>query len=339
MYNCNSKCCIQSQTTTPVIHYDVNEIRSAILNNQCIEDTLHVIAVISNPCNFKKRYQLATEFIKRMNKEPLVTLYIVELVYTQHNTCFSITDSTNPNHLQITTDTPVLWHKENLINIAVDKLLPRDFKALAWIDADVQFDNPHWAEYALQVLNGSRDIIQLFSQAIDMDANKDTMNVFNSFGYMVEKQREYSRTGIFKMFHPGYAWACTRQAYYKLNGVFDLGILGSSDQHMAMSLVDMGKSSMNANVSKGYKNSILLFQEKAKNLRLGYIPVVIRHFFHGSKKNRQYVERWQILVKHKFDPYIHIVKNNQGLLVPTPACPKELLDDILEYFKSRLEDD
>jgi len=76
-----------------------------------------------------------------------------------------------------------------------------------------------------------------------------------------------------------------------------------------------------------------------KTLRLGYVPGVIRHHFHGSKKNRKYHERWQILVNHNFDPIKHIKKSENGLLIPTEECPKQLLDDIMMYFKERNEDE
>ena len=78
---------------------------------------------------------------------------------------------------------------------------------------------------------------------------------------------------------------------------------------------------------------------RTKNLRLGYVPGVIRHHYHGSKKNRQYSERWQILLDHFYSPLLHLVKNEDGLIIPSPECPKELLDDILTYFKQRNEDE
>jgi hypothetical protein len=51
------------------IRYDFNEIKYAIENNDPIEDYLHVIAVVSNPCLFAKRYILMREFINRFEKE------------------------------------------------------------------------------------------------------------------------------------------------------------------------------------------------------------------------------------------------------------------------------
>jgi hypothetical protein len=66
---------------------------------------------------------------------------------------------------------------------------------------------------------------------------------------------------------------------------------------------------------------------------------VINHYFHGSKANRKYNERWQILLKYNFDPKIHITTNQLGLLIPTNDCPTEMLDEIMEYFRERNEDE
>ena len=64
------------------IEYEPNVVKQAILNNDPIEKKLHVIAVISNPCLFARRYILMKEFINRIEQEETnVELYIVELAY------------------------------------------------------------------------------------------------------------------------------------------------------------------------------------------------------------------------------------------------------------------
>jgi len=108
---------------------------------------------------------------------------------------------------------------------------------------------------------------------------------------------------------------------------------------MSLCLIENGLKSINSTSTDGYKESILDFQYKVKNLRLGYVPGLIRHYYHGSKINRKYVERWQILVKHNYDPYTFLDKNEDGILVPNNNFPKELLDDIYNYFAERNEDE
>ena len=125
------------------IKYCENEIKSAINNNEPIEDKLHVIIVISNPCQYGTRYLLAREFVRRMElDESNVELYIVELAYNDQQ--FYVTEKSNKKHLQIRTKTAPLWHKENMINLGVKYLLPKKWKAFAWVDADVEFENVSW---------------------------------------------------------------------------------------------------------------------------------------------------------------------------------------------------
>ena len=317
------------------IEYEKDIIRSAILNNTPIDSVLHVIMVISNPCQYARRYILAREFVKRMLNEENVILYIVELVYGKQE--FYLTDAKNKKHLQLHAEVP-LWHKENMINIGVKKLLPKNWKAMAWIDADIEFENSSWALDTLKILNGCKDIIQPFSHAIDMDKNKDAMSVFPSFGFQYVKRRIYGRPGI-NMWHPGYAWACTRTAYDKMGGLYEMSILGSGDHNMSLSLIKRGIHSLNVNTTDDYKETVESFEMRVKNLRVGYCPGVIRHYFHGSKKNRKYMERWKILVDYKYSPYEHITKNKDGIIVPTDLCPKEMLKDILNYFAERNEDE
>jgi len=170
-----------------------------------------------------------------------------------------------------------------------------------------------------------------------MDPEKETLNVFNSFGYSFSKMKKYNLKGL-DYWHPGYAWAITRKAYNKIGGIYDKGVLGSGDSIMALSFINKCDKMMNAEYSEDYNNSMLEFQNKAKNLRLGYIPGVIRHYYHGSKQNRKYTERWKLLKKHLYSPLIHLKYDEKGILIPTTEFTEEFKSDIMNYFKERKED-
>jgi hypothetical protein len=225
-----------------------------------------------------------------------------------------------------------------MINTIIRDKLPKSWKAVAWIDADLHFESTSWALDTLKVLNGQYDIVQIFSHCVDMDKKENTMQIFQSFGYKYANGREYTKSGL-DFWHPGYAWACTRKAYEKIGGLYDLSILGSGDHNMAFSLLGKSVISVNENVHTDYIDSIVKYEKDMKHLRLGYVPGVIKHYFHGTKKNRKYSERWQILVKNEYSPYQHLVRDENGIIQPSPDCPPELISDILNYFKERNEDD
>ena len=317
------------------INYKVNEIKLAIANNDPIEEKLNVIIVISNPCLYAKRYILLKEFVKRIEEEEEhVNLFIVEMIY--ENQKFIVTDKKNKNHLQVKTDVPI-WHKENMINLAVKYLLPSNYKAFAWVDADVDFENNSWALDTLKILNGCKDVVQLFSHCVDMSNENTNLNIFNSFGYSFNKEKKFTTKGQ-DYWHPGYAWAITKKAYDKIGGIYDKGILGSGDSIMALAFINKAESMNNINYSDDYNNSMLEYQLKASKLRLGYVPGVIRHYYHGSKKNRQYTERWKLLMKHNYSPIEHLTYDKQGILIPTETFPFDFKEDIMNYFKERKED-
>ncbi len=326
------------------IEYIPNKINESIKKGVLIDNKLHIIIVISNPCKYFRRYVLALEFIERFKKQnsKFAELYIVELEYGD-SPKFEVTEKDNIRHLQIKCENSnPIWHKENMINLGVKHLLPKAWKAMAWVDADIDFENIHWIEDTLKILgSGSYDIVQLFSQALDLDQNKDIMQIFSSFGYQYTHQKKYKTGNINNYWHPGFAWAITRNAYDKIGGLYDLGILGSGDNHIALSLIGKAENSVSKELNEGYNNTVLDYQNKIKEakLRLGYVPGVIRHYFHGSKKNRKYLERRQILVEHKFNPLLHLIRNDFGLLLPSKDCPEGLLTDIKKYFIERNEDE
>jgi len=318
------------------ILYKTNDIKYAIKNNEPIEDKLNVIIVVSNPCLYKRRYKLFNEFIKRFeDEETYVNLFIVEMIYKDQK--FIVTDKNNKKHLQLKTDTPI-WHKENMINLGVKYLLPADYKAFAWIDADLEFESNTWALDTLKILNGCKDVVQLFSHAVDMNHDETSLNCFNSLGYSFAKEKPYITSGL-DYWHPGFAWAITRKAYEKMGGIYDKGVLGAGDAIMALAFVGKVNKMSNPKYHTDYNNSMKEFQERSRGLRLGYVPCVIRHHYHGTKQNRKYVERSKIIITHLFSPLLHLTYDEKGILIPTKDFCEEFKKDIMNYFTERKEDD
>ena len=313
---------------------NINNIKSLILNNKPIEEKLHVIAVVSNPCNYKIRYKLMDEFIHRMEKEPHVILYVVELVYNDQS--FEVTSADNKRHLQLRGQIP-LWHKENMINLGIKKLLPSDWKAVAWIDADIDFDNPYWAFNTLQILNGGKDVVQLFVNVFDMDFNEDILNIYTGFGYQYCKD-VIKGLGI-NYWHPGYAWAITRTAYDQIGLIYEVAVLGASDNIFSHGFGEYETNCLKPGMTQMYLDDVRRYQAKMEGLTLGYVPGTIRHFFHGKKENRNYWGREDILIKYNFDPTTFIEYNSDGLIIPSKIVPKEFIIDIFDYFKNRNEDE
>lgn len=310
-------------------------IQDALKSNHKIEDKLHVVAVISNVCEFKRRWQLMREFMERMKQNPSVNLYIVELVYGEQQ--FRIVDQNNPNHLPLRTK-HALWHKENMINLAVQKLLPSDWKAFAWIDADIEFESPTWAEDTLKILTRF-DLAQLFTVCFDLDENQIPMNMWQSYGYKFCRGEKFKHTKGVNYWHSGYAWACSRNFYESMGSkLYEWGIVGSGDYIMTQGF--LGNIACADKSLTGFSHHIENYNSLIpSSFKIGYLPSNIQHYFHGSKANRKYIERNQILIKYHYDPTIHLTYDELGILVPTEHMCEEFLKEILLYFSERNEDE
>ena len=221
--------------------------------------------------------------------------------------------------------------------MGIKYLLPADWKAVAWVDADIVFDNPNWALDALKILNNGNDFIQLFTNAFDLDYFNQIMNLFTGFGYQYLSN---FKKGIDKSYwHPGFAWAINRKTYEKIGGIFQVGILGSGDNIMCHTALKRATATLKTGMSLGYISTIADYQDKFADVKFGYVPGSIKHFFHGKKVNRKYKEREDILINHQYCPITHITYDEVGLLIPSKECPQGLIDDIMQYFVNRNEDE
>lgn len=308
-------------------------VTEALVSNNLADDVLHVVAVISNVCEYKRRWQLFEEFVSRMEKYSNVKLYVVELAYGNQD--FHVTSSTNPFHLQLRTQY-ALWHKENLINLGIRNLLPPNWNAVAWIDADIEFENPNWVIDTLKVLT-KFDVVQLFTTCFDLDQNNVPMSIWQSFGYKYCNGAQFEFVKGINYWHCGYAWACTRAYYEKVEFLYDKSILGSADFIMTQGYFK--KSGFGNKALVEFRNDIKKYVDKLNDVKIGFIPTNIKHYFHGSKANRKYTERNQILIKHNYNPNLHLRYNEFGLLVPTEHMGMEFLIDIYNYFRERNEDE
>lgn len=300
-------------------------------------DKLWVVAVVNNYARYSSRYNLFSQF-KQMVEQAGVNLMIVEVALGDRP--FEMTQPNNPNHIQLRT-WDELWHKENMINIGISRL-PADWEYVAWIDGDIGFVRNDWAQEIVHQLQHYQ-VIQLFQTAIDLGPTGEAIRTYDGFvySYLNGNPPPFTKGNHGQyIFHPGYAWAARREAIDALGGLFDYGVLGSSDHHMAHGF--FGKIVENApkKISEGYKKSLLIWQDRAlKHIRgdVGFMTGSIYHFWHGSKVERFYNTRWDILLKHKFDPYYDLKQDWQGLYSFTDAGLR-MRDDIRNYFRVRNED-
>jgi hypothetical protein len=300
-------------------------------------DRLYVVTAVINPVRFRSRLELYHAFEKRVADAGAI-LHTVEVAFGDRP--FEVTHPDNQRNLQLRTSSEI-WHKENALNLLIARL-PADWKYVAWVDADVLFSRPDWAQETLHQLQHF-DFVQLFSHAQDLGPDYEPITTFSGFAFshVTGEPDTASPYGYYTglKWHPGYAWAARRSALDQVGGLIDKAILGSADRHMAAALIGKEVSSYHPGVSDGYKKTIQVWADRAKALRknIGYVPGMLQHHWHGPKSKRGYSHRWKVLVDSQYHPDKDLKRDTQGLFQLTPRS-QNLRDDIRRYFRSRNED-
>jgi len=307
------------------------------MNNNKI---LYVVIPLNNPRRYKKRFELYEKFMIRILREPNIRVYTVELAFADRDhkvVEHSHVEHSNHTYIQLRSDQE-LWHKENLINLGVSRL-PIDWEYVAWIDADIAFNNEDWVMETIEQLQ-HYPVVQMFQTAIDLGPDGRALQIHSGFAYQYSKYEIYNKDDKhYENWHPGYAWAVTRDMWNLMGGVIDISILGAADNHMAHAFIGKIDVTLNLNLTEEYKSMIRHFQEKIKSQigHIGYVNGNIVHYWHGKKANRRYHERWSILVNNNYNPISDIKRDWQGIITLNDNKSK-LKRDIQNYFILRNED-
>jgi hypothetical protein len=331
-------------------------------------DRLYVVTTLFNPLRFRNRYWNHFAF-ENMVEKAGATLFTAEIAFGDRH--FEITNPNNPRHLQLRAkDNQEIWLKENSLNLLIEKL-PSDWKYVAWIDADVQFTRPDWAQETMHELQ-RYSFLQLFSHAQDIGPNYEPLIttpgfVYSKFEEQLEDfennnnqlQNEYidsyygaAQKGkeekevkpLWKFYHSGFAWAARRESLDQVGGLIDFCLLGSGDWHQAHGLFGQMNRTLNVGYSDTYKRLCLEWERRAEKYirrNVGYIPGLMNHFWHGRKGNRRYDDRWRLLVDTKYDPVTDLKKDTQGLYqLDDNGDPRfiAIRDGLRRYAKIRDED-
>ncbi|HTW27887.1 MAG TPA: hypothetical protein VME92_12225 [Acetobacteraceae bacterium] len=299
-------------------------------------ELLHVVTAIANPIRWASRLRLYRDFERHM-LESGVNLTVVECAYGDRPHLLAGTPGVN--HVPVRAKS-LVWTKENLINLGIARL-PADWRYVAWIDADIRFRQPAWASETVHALQ-QYDFVQPWADCYDLGPNDEHLQAHRSFCRLFHHRRPIVPSGKagYEFAHPGYAWAATRTALEWVGGLIESAALGAADHHMALALIGRVRESAPGGISEGYMAPLLRWQERAERhicRNISYVAGTIEHGWHGSKDKRRYVDRWQVLTRHAFDPATDLKRNTSGVFELAGNKP-ELRHDIDLYFRQRDED-
>lgn len=313
---------------------------------------LHVITVIFNFARYASRARNVRTVQTQMASYPGVAHYTVELVYGDGQ--FEATNASDPRHLQLRLkgdDTePPLWHKENLVNVGVARLLPSDWAAVAWVDGEIAFANSEWATTTMRMITEEGfDAVMPWSSVLVYGSQtwRSAPAHLAQAGRLPSTMREFLRGGP----HYSLAWAYSRATFERLGGLYELDLGSLNDIVTASALysqrphiadVFFPRDAAPEAFSDAFLTSVQGYVEAAnarttRQLKLGFVAGELVHTDHGSLLDRQYLSFRPKL--KDFDPAAHLTHNREGLLVPTPAMPASIVSAVRAYFLARKEDE
>jgi hypothetical protein len=179
---------------------------------------LWVITTHYNPAGYAARRENYARFAQPL-VEAGINLVTVECAFGAEP--FELTPS--PAVIQVRGQ-DVIWMKERLLNLAIARLPPHVAK-IAWVDGDLLFTNPAWAQETAALLD-RWPIVQPFATVEPLPRNQFTPQGRGHPSFARQHRQHLLHRGVHGA--SGFAWAGQR-ALVQRHGLYDAAILGSGD--------------------------------------------------------------------------------------------------------------
>lgn len=299
---------------------------------------LAAVCCYFNPCHYRSRYRTYGQFAARIHaaKVPLLT---VELAIKDDP--FELDDY--PNVLRVRA-ADVLWHKERLLNIGIERLVEQGFEKIAWLDADIVFRNDDWPMKVSRTLD-THPACQVFRTVFRQRERGNTFQAIPSSAWDAAVRHSFRNSLVC----PGFGWAATAETLRQVL-LYDRSILGSGDTLMYLasycwplqrdwerSVKDIGSIRQLSNAM--WRDYLSWASRWGAIVRgcLGFADCEIVALYHGTIANRRYGTRDDILMNHEFDPNHDLAYDRNQCLRWNSDKPL-LHEEVRSYFITRAED-
>lgn len=304
-----------------------------------------VISCYSNPLGYCTRRENFRRFAASLAKQG-ANLLVVEMAEPDGQ--FDL-DETSYNCVRVRGD-GFIWQKERMLNVAL-KHLPSECSKVVWVDGDIIFESSNWLTMTSKALDHDV-VVQPFDQSVRLPhghlhysgESQENSGVTESFASCYKRDPSLSRKEVYRNHgHTGYAWAAQRD-FLETCSLYDACITGSSDHLMAHVFAGALSSpciSKMIGEDHAFARHFAQWAQKADAIcqgRLGFVPGMVLHLWHGSLGNRRYYVRNQEVKEFDFDPDRDLQLDANGLWAWTDSS-SHLRSWSEAYFKSRHEDD
>ncbi len=237
----------------------------------------------------------------------------------------------------------VLFQKERILNVGIARLLEEGYPKIAWLDADIVFEEPDWAEAVSRTLDE-----YLICQAFDWVYVRDEAAQSGSYvdGTALADQRE--ELEIRRLGHTGFAWAARAELLSEMP-LYDAHIGGGGDFLIALACYADGGSAylrkrygmaleeMPPRMRGHYESWAKSWAARVRG-RVGATPTPLQSLYHGTIANRRYTDRYDVMGAYGYDPDADLRVDENGCWSWASDKP-ELHAGVADYFRTRREDD
>jgi hypothetical protein len=320
-----------------------------------VREPLYCIVPVQNPWRWRSRWVHTERAVKHFMDSGAVVV-LIEAAFNRREFAFANSglDGTPINcpgvlgsdskfrHMYIPVRTrDELWLKENLINLAVQRL-PYDWQQVCWLDSDVHFMRPNWVGECIQKLQHYA-FLQMFSHARDLSPDYELLpesrphadgrgfidayltGLLNQETLRGEAARKaqllddaYYGAPLYyaQRVWPGLAWAARREAWDAVGGLQDFHVWGGGDWVASHALVGKRDGMVRADLHPNYKQMANAWYESCERYirrNVGCMTGSIFHHWHGPKEARGYNKKHALLGRIGFDPVLHLKRDYQGV--------------------------
>lgn len=218
----------------------------------------------------------------------------------------------------------IFWQKERLLNFLVSTI-PRKYDVIVWLDADILFEDANWTTLVENALQ-QHPLVQVFETAKVPDIRNEIREI---------PSITRSPDG-----DPGFGWAMQRDLFER-TGLLDFFVTGGADLMMYYAATGNFKNPMLSRMNLNWRRDYLIWSAQLyKEIQgnIGCIPATIEHLYHGTYADREYAERWLMLIRHDFSPRQDLVINDVGIW-EWSSGKTEMHEEIVDYYDERKEDE
>lgn len=258
----------------------------------------------------------------------------------------------------------VMWHKERLLNIGIERLLAEGYQKIAWLDGDIVFHDKDWPQRLSETLDKA-NLCQVFGKVAIVDTAQDYPLIApSSVKYFLDRDNLHSQTpnnlpgliqGCLLWAQSGFGWAA-RADVLRQQLLFDKAIVGGADKLIFIASVSdnhSGKQFVSQTYSTvyceqcGHRNRSEAFTESflewarawhaAVDGKVTYANLQISDMYHGKRQDRNYLGRRELMYRHDYNPDNDVSIDESGCLA-WASDNTGLHRDVESYFLSRRED-